>query len=220
MEEERIEHESFGMLQISRISGRSSNLFGSSIKHQHFIELRICPGYKKRHGNEDWLSPTMIPYITVQMSNSQFAEAITSLNLGSGTPVTIKSIMDMPSKKLIKFEGCPDENKVKRFDDEFTEEMNSLVSELKQHRTEIQELSARLPKKYQTEIDNKIDRLFNKIRDTVPFIKKQFTEQMDKTILESKGEIEGFFLHKVHDLGVKKLKMEDIVEPKLLGDKK
>ena len=128
--EEKIEHESFGMLQISRVSGESGNLFGSSIQHQHFIEMRICPGHKSRDLYQDWIGSSMLPYITINMSNSQFAEAITGLNLGSGTPVTLKSMIDLSTKKIVKFEDCPQENKVKQFDDEFADEMNNLVSEL------------------------------------------------------------------------------------------
>ncbi len=65
-------------------------MFGSSIMHNNVIRLST-----EREGNEDWfLAGTDINdmIVEVEMSYTQFAEAITSLNIGDGIPVTITKV--------------------------------------------------------------------------------------------------------------------------------
>jgi len=218
MTKERIEHESFAVLQISRITGNIENLFGSSIQHQHFIELKIHPAYISRDLNQDWIYPMNLPYITIQMSNSQFAEAITSMNMGSGTPVTLKSLLGKDGYKEVK--NPPQVNKRMQIDSEFEKGMQRLSTKLKGHLPKIDEIITKLPKKYQQEIKTRIHSLFVEIESNIPFVKRQFTEQMDKTTLEAKGEIEGFFLSKITSLGIKNLKMENVLGLTNKGEKK
>jgi len=40
------------------------------------------------------------------------------------------------------------------------------------------------------------------IKSNIPFVNEQFTEQMDKTITEAKGEIEAFIEHKIRSAGL------------------
>lgn len=67
-------------------------LFGSSIKHHDIITLRISPAYMDRDLNYDRYYAENHPYIEINMSQSQFAQAITSLNMGAGVPVTLRQI--------------------------------------------------------------------------------------------------------------------------------
>lgn len=93
-------HSSWGLLQISRISGSGSqSLFGSSIKHSNTIALRIYKAKKHRSLSRDWYINEGCPYIKIEMSPAQWAEAITSLNIGCGVPCTITQ----KDGQLIKF---------------------------------------------------------------------------------------------------------------------
>jgi len=214
MEKEiKIEHESFAVLQISRVSGRSENLFGSSISHQHFIELRIAPAYIHRNLNRDWIGSHNVPYITIQMSNSQFAEAITSMNMGVGTPVTLRSMITKEGYK--QMQEPPQEDKRRQFDDEFEDDMKELASGVSTIKDEILiALNGKIPKKLYVEISGKISKIEQEVKSNIPFIKTQFTEQMDKTTLEAKGEVEGFFLNKIHKLGLEGLKLDKVLKLK------
>lgn len=218
MEDEKIEHESFAVLQINRMSGEKQNLFNSSIEHQHFIEMRICPAYLIRNLNRDWVGSKNVPYITIQMSNSQFAEAITSLNQGNGTAVTLKELCIDGEYKVIP--NPPIIDKRKQFDSEFEKIMLRLSRKIDGQKKAILEMIEKMPKKYQQEMTIRLNSMYREISDHIPFIKKQFTEQMDKTTLEAKGEIEGFFLNKIHSLGVEQLNLKDVMSTKQLEDKK
>jgi hypothetical protein len=84
-------HPSFGVIQISRVSG-STTLFRSSLKHQQYIALRICRAeVLDTGGAHDPVHPGS-ELVEVTMSETQFARAITSMNMGAGSPVTISKV--------------------------------------------------------------------------------------------------------------------------------
>lgn len=83
---EKKEHPSYGIIRIARssVSGRGTALFGSSIMHNNVIRLAITQGVMERDANEDRFFPKermKDRLIEVEMSYTQFAEAITSLNM-------------------------------------------------------------------------------------------------------------------------------------------
>ena len=87
---EKVKHSSFANLYIGRSQcGGQTALFGSSIKHSDIITLRISPAYMDRDLSCDRYFAEPLPYIEINMSQAQFAQAITSLNMGDGVPVTL-----------------------------------------------------------------------------------------------------------------------------------
>lgn len=111
---ERVKHPSFANLYIGRsqCSGKQA-LFGSSIKHHDIINLRISPAFMDRDLNYDRYYAENLPYIEIAMSQSQFAQAITSLNMGAGVPVTLTRL----NGEYI--EPCPFVDKREQFSNEF-----------------------------------------------------------------------------------------------------
>lgn len=200
------EHESYAMLGISRgSSSNGQNLFGSSIKHSNTITLKIRPAKLDRHLNRDWFYATRVPYVEVEMSYSQFAEAITAMNVGDGVPVTLRYLNGR------QIEECPQIDKRQEFDNEFENEMLSIGESLRKLTEQAETLLSE--KKAPTKADKEailkgIKKLQQEIESNVPFIKKSFTEQMDKTVLEAKGEVEGFVMHKVISAGLEGLQKE------------
>lgn len=206
------EHESYGILNISRVSrGGATNLFGSSIRHNRTIALRIGPATKSRSLNSDYYSQKGVPYIEVEMSNAQFAEAITSLNCGVGTPVTVRYVNGD------KMADCPEEDKRLVFEKEFREDMEKLterIRELGEDAKRILSASKAPTKKEKSQILKELEMIEQDIEKNLPFVQKQFNEQMDKTVLEAKGDVEAFISHKINALGLEALKEQF---PKLAG---
>jgi len=204
---EKIEqHESYAMLNISRVqNGSGKNLFGSSIIHNNTITLKIKPAEVKRDLHRDWYHSVKTPYIEVEMSYSQFAEAITSLNCYEGVPVTLKYLNGK------QIEQCPEVNKRQEFDQEIQDEMeflNEKLLSLTNRATEILSSSTPIRKSEKEEILNSIKMLHQEIEKNIPFIQTQFNEQMDKTVLEAKGEVEGFITNKIVSAGLQGLQKE------------
>ena len=90
-------------------------------RNKSIITLRISPAYMDRDLNYDRYYAENHPYIEINMSQSQFAQAITSLNMGAGVPVTLRQI----NGEYI--EPCPFVDKREQFSNEFREDMNELT---------------------------------------------------------------------------------------------
>lgn len=194
------EHPSYGMLQIARTNGRCNDLFGTSIQHNSTIRLSIHNAQHDRHLNNDWYYSIPTPIIEIEMSAIQWAEAITNLNT-SGTPCTLRYINGekIESKKI--------DNKRKEIDEEFEysiKKVNKNVTNLINKAEEL--LKIKNPKvSEKQELLSTLNKIKQDLNSNMPFIKEQFTEQMDKTVSEAKCEVETFIAQKIHSLGMESL---------------
>lgn len=208
------EHPSYGMLKIARTRGGNPNLFGSSIPHDEKIEITISHGYVERDLNNDWYHSKGRRIIEIEMSPSQFAEAITSLNMGSGIPCTI---LYEDGKKI---EACDFTDKRKQFDNEMetkAKELYDVLNKLTADTEEILNNKKSITKGDRETIQSGIDSLKQEILFNLPFMLEQFQEQMDKTVVEAKMAIEATIQRKVRELGVQSL--EDFQNIQLIDNK-
>lgn len=211
--EEKETHPSYALLSFSR-SSRSKGvpLFGSSITHSDTITMQVKPAVVERSLNTDWYFDKGRPYLEVEMSYSQFAEAITSMNMGSGIPVTLRYLDN---------EKIPEPNftnKRLQFEDEFKKKMQGLGRRLSELTTEAEEIlnnKKSINRSDKETILKQIAALQQEIKSNIPFMASMFNEQMDKTVREAKGEVEAFTQNKMHSLGIQKLE-----ELKQLGEGK
>ena len=140
--------------------------------------------------------------VEVEMSYTQLAEAITSMNT-QGVPCTVTF-----TEKDGNIEPCDFAVTREKFEDEFTKkrmEANRRANEL------IEDIEAglsrgRMTKSEMRECISKLRMLSMDINENTDFIYRQFNSQMDKTTLEAKNEIEAFVQHRVQTLGLEKLK--------------
>jgi hypothetical protein len=191
-DEKKVEsHPSYGLLQISRATGGRGALFGSSVKHQHFIMLRIHRGEARWDLHHTWYSDTGLPLIEVAMSPAQFAEAITSMNMGPGVPCTIQYVGNERQPEP------PFTNVRDQYKEEFEQEMTDLQAKVLENTGELEEILAKksLTKADRDRIRQMMGLVYRKLKDSVPFIHGQFDEAMEKTVTAAKAEVEAFALH-------------------------
>lgn len=195
--ESKDKHDSYGMLQFNRSFGGSTSLFGSSIQHRDIITMYLREGEVSRELNKDfYLGGNRI--VECEMSYSQFAEMITSMNVGTGVPVTIRYIQGKG-----KIEDCPFIDKKKQYEEEFRNNLdksNEKANDLLESVRQMFEEKKSFTKKDKEEILSKIHLLSMEMNENREFIYKQFNEQMDKTTLEAKGEIEVFMQNKINSV--------------------
>lgn len=204
---EIIKHESFGLLGFSRGSrgGEGTNLFGSSILHGNTITMTVQRATVNRSLNQDWYSADRgFPIVEVEMSQTQFAEIITSMNMGDGFPVTIRKV---DGKRT---EDCPYENKRMQHASEFKETMQKLGVSLRDTEKKLLTTIEKLPKKDQESAKSLLRMLIQEIDSNIPFYEKQFERQMNKTVTEAKGEVEAFIQTKITTAGLAALKGENM----------
>ena len=190
-------HPSYGTLAFRRRTGGATPLFGSSIEHRDTISMTLYHADITRGYHEDWISGNR-EIAEVEMSYSQFAEAITSMNMGTGVPVTIRFL-----EKEGKIPPCDFVDKRKQFTQEFSEKRQEISEKSQQVLNEVSELFSQkkaLTKAEKDEIIRKLNWLNMNIGTNLDFIANQFNEQMDKTITEAKGEIEAFCQNKINSI--------------------
>lgn len=83
-------HPAFGVASVARSSGSSRTLFQSDLRHNETIRLTILTAERGRSLNRDWVHPRKT-LIEVEMSLAQWGAVVSSIGIGSGVPVTIRS---------------------------------------------------------------------------------------------------------------------------------
>jgi len=204
MEEERIVHEAFGQVSISRVSC-SGNVpfYGSELPQNHYIQLEICPSELNRNLTDDRYHAGYNPIIKVRMSASQFSEMITSLNMGGGTCCTIESIQGKRVKELPKLESRK-EFVHKKFD----QRMKMFADSIRGKQQEAKNLVKKktLSNEDMRQLQNHLDWMTGEIEKNIPYFAKCFQETMDDVVFEAKLEVENAIQHKLNVLGLQSLK--------------
>jgi DNA-binding transcriptional ArsR family regulator len=193
------EHESYGVLHISR--GHSTGavrLFGSPLAtHYTTIRLSISKG-KWIHGlNQDRFFGMSKDHIEVEMSAAQFADAITSLNIGSGTPCTVRYIAGKripdPPNHLTEAEYIREN---------FEGTLDRYKAHAREARKRIEGLVGKLGAKAKDEIRIALDVMEQQLASNVPFVVKQFQEATTRITTSAKAEVEAFVTHAVRAAGL------------------
>ena len=195
-------HESYGLIGASRIQGTDRNLFGSSIKHRNSIKVRIKRAEKSRDLNRDiyFGKDTLIE---VELSPTQFAEMITSMNVSDGVPCTLRYIDNHP------LQNPPEVKQRQIFEKEFQNDIDNIENSIINDAKEIEIL---LTKKGNIKVADRkkvlthMTKLMRILNDSIPFLQKSFNESMDKTVNEAKGEVEAFVMNKITSLGIEAMK--------------
>lgn len=196
-ESKKDKHPSYGMLQFNRASGAATNLFGSSIRHRDTIRMYLREGSVERTLNSDFYMGNEI-IAEIEMSYSQFAEAITSMNMGTGVPVTIRWL-----RGIGKIENCPFTDKKEQFEKEFKSNLDNATKGIDQLINDINAVfneKKTLTKTDKQTIMSKLIEIQRNINSNNDYTYRQFNEQMDKTVLEAKGEIEAFMQNKLNSI--------------------
>jgi hypothetical protein len=188
MKNDMVTHPSYGLLSIHRVQGGDQTLFGSSLLHQNRLSIKIHEASFHRDLNHTWYSDDT-EIIEIEMSPAQFAEAITTPNMGIGTPCTIRRLH---GKRVA---DCPHNDERRQVLDEFKEDMQKLAAEVDKLRVNAATI---LEKKNITKGDREallgiFSKLECQIGSNIPFVHESFHEATDKTVTQAKLEIEAFY---------------------------
>lgn len=191
------QHPSYGVISINRanIMGGQTPLFGSSIEHTHIITLKISTAELCRGLSRDWISEKDM-IVEVAMSATQFADAITGLNAGGDNPVTLVYVKGDKGHRA----EPPFQSKVKQFNKEFEEHIGDISKAYDEVIKLAEDTHA------QKRLIHALEMLKQQFKNNIPFVNEQFTEQMEHTVKEAKGEVEAFVNGMVHSFGIEAIK--------------
>lgn len=204
-EVKRQKHPAYGLVQFSRQHGGSKKLFGSQIRSDTTIALRIFEGEVQHELSYDRYSHAKNrPIIEVVLSAAQFAELLTTMNMGSGVPCTIeyrdgKDVPPIPET---------DKAEAQKIHEGFREKLERLVDALKEFRTEAANLldgKKPLSKAEKEAIKGVLDKTIMEVESNAPFVLEQFTESTEKIVVQAKAEVEAFASHAVQVAGLEAL---------------
>lgn len=196
-------HESYGLISASRFHAMPPQaMFGSALRHSTGVAIEIHHALKKRSLSNDWFHGRGC-LIRIELSEAQFAQFLTTLNVGPGVPCTIKRL----NSEAV--EDCPEINERKRIEEEFKTKMET-VGKLLDKLTE----QARVMKDKKGTINKGDAESFVKLAEhmraeftrNVAFVQSQFNEAMDGIVTEAKADVTGYMNQLVSQLGVEKLK--------------
>jgi len=195
---DKYEHPSFGVIEIGRWqSSGDCALFGSSIAHHNGIRISIKTAYLHRSLNRDSIGGDKL-ICEFNMSPTQFADAITNLNIGGGTPITLEHVIGDKEQRP----DPPYQSKVKQFNDEFEQDIKEFGKRFDSVIQLAKDTNA------QKRLVKEIELLKGHFTNNIPFVNEQFSEQMDNTIKEAKGEVEAFVTGMVHSYGIEAIRKQ------------
>jgi hypothetical protein len=200
------QHDSYGIMQISRMSGTRSNFFGSSLEeHQNYLMIRVNQAERiiDEHGRDRIGALRGERIVEVMMTQTQFAELITSMNVSEGVPctITVKNNKHVERPPSVKREV----SNVKEFFQKklwvFTDTILKKAEEI----GPILEKKTPLTVQDKNQIAFVINSVSTELRSNVPFILDMFHEATEKVTVAAKAEIDAFVTHNIVHAGLKAL---------------
>jgi hypothetical protein len=199
-------HPSYGMIGFSRTQGGGKRrLFGSAIRDHHTtIRMRVSRGEVQHDLSRDWYYGESQSMIEVELSAHQFAELLTSMNVGSGVPCTIRSINNK------RIEDPPfREVEVEQISIAFQKNLQEKTTNLVKYLREMQQkLAGPGPIKAteKKEFAAVLARIQQEFQSNIPFAVTSYEEAADKIKSSAKAEVDAFLTQVVQKAGLKTLR--------------
>ena len=197
-ETKRFQHPSFGLLEISRVQGRFDNLVGVDFPVGGAIRITVSHAEQVTDiGREDAFYDRE-QIVSFFMSEVQFAAAITSLNVGAGTPVTLSRVSTGP---LVAVEAPPKHMR------EFEDRADEAVEPVRRAIEQLNRLNALLadPKAKKSDIKNAAYMAHMELDKNLEYTLKRGMDQVREVGEKTKQEVRAYAESVVHRFGLEAL---------------
>jgi hypothetical protein len=217
MKETREKHPSFGVIGWSRqhtVGGHAgANLFGSDLKHSEIISLRISTASRARDLSNTWIHADK-QIVEVNMSATQFADFLTSPNMGDGVPCTIRH-----TQNEHHIEYPSHENETQLHKAEFKETLNDVRERSGSVMGKLKEMGAgaTIKKGDFKQLKHDVEMMIQEYHSNLPFVMESFERSMEKTVSAGKAEIEAYIEHRIRDAGLDALTL-GFTPPEIVED--
>lgn len=192
-------HSAFGLVSFHRFSGNCKT-FGSEINSNVGITLQIHEAEEVWHLHEkNYFARKLVA--KVELSPHQFATLLTTMNMGSGVPCTIK-YNNGEVEDFIDSDTTHD-----LIQKDLKEDVSDLSISVKKLETEMKEIleKSTLSKANKKVLLGIVSQIRIAIDSNIPFILKQYREALDKMTSGAKAEVDAFVTNALTQLGMEKL---------------
>lgn len=206
-------HPSFGMIGVSRVSGEAS-LFDSDVKHGHYIQITIHEAEKIRTGFTQEHVHARKELLQIRMSFAQFAQMITTQNVGDGTPCTLAYVKgDEQEPWATRWGGRPDPPDPKPFIDKFhavgKERVERILNNIDDATEMMKKLFAGEEKPTKANLKTAVDAMASARQDVqsnLPYLMECLDEEMEHKLANAVTEFESYVSGSLQDKGLEVLR--------------
>ena len=197
------EHPSYGMVSLSKVSvggtGGGVPLFGSSIRHNNYLELRITQAERCRDEySNHYFSRKRI--IEIGITPSQLSELLTHTNI-PGTPCTI-----LWTEKDGYREPCPTWNVAEEMKDDLENRFRELSERVSGLEKNIKEkLKGNIKKATKDEIAFDVLKICQEVKSNLEFLQKRQVDKLENIQAEMVSEAHTKIENLIENIGVKGL---------------
>ncbi len=185
-------HESYGLISFSRRTIHPPQpMFGSQIRTGNPIGMTVKNAVVEHDGDRQWFF-SQGTILEIEMTPAQFADAITSLNIGEGVPCTIRYIRHEGQKKPPPYEG-----KIETHHKGMKEQIGKTMDKAKNYQVKAEKIlnkKGALTIKERKELTGYMISMMQEVCENLPFIAGQLAKVMDETKSQAKAEIEAFVI--------------------------
>ena len=195
-------HPAYVTISAHRISGRAS-LFESAIDHQGWVRIEVKEAEHTDRGHHTSVHAHKI-VATIDMSEAQWVAFVSRMNMGSGTPATLRYVRD--GDKLIDVPELPDPIKSAEKLEATADHMHEQHRErARKEMQAIVDLLEGLPKKKAEAIRSRLSVLEHQLGSNFEYAREVLTENKETLVTEAKVEIDAMVKGVISQLGVDSL---------------
>jgi hypothetical protein len=186
-------------------------MFGSQIRTGNPISMTIKNAVVEHDGDRQWFFAKDL-ILEIEMTSAQFADAITSLNIGDGVPCTIRYIRGEGKKQPPLYES-----KIETHHKGIKERIGKTMDKAKNYQVKAEKIlnkKGALTIKERKELTGYMISMMQEVCENLPFIAGQLAKVMDETKSQAKAEIEAFVIA-VTSSNMSQTKIIDIGNPQI-----
>jgi hypothetical protein len=189
-----VHHPAYAQISANRVSG-GKVLYGSDFQHQNYVTVKITKSELHRNLSNDSAFGSSRPYIEVAMSEAQWAEFVSSMNVGFGVQCTLQY------KDGKEIPGIPNvANQRETFKEEAAQRAEHALQTLAELREKIDALG--ISEKAKKSLRGHVNSAEAQLTSSMPFVLEQFAEHMERTVQKAKIEINAYTTHAVMRAGI------------------
>lgn len=187
-------HPAWAVLGASRIQSNPGQvLFDSDIVHANTVRIRLMLAVRKRDLHHDWIHGSKI-VVEVEMSESQWASFVSTMNSGDGVPCTLRF-----NAQDGYVPGFPHEPQLAETMRETHEAAEQAFEAIREAFAAVE--AAKTPASKRDAMDN-LRAKINNATPNVDFAGKQLVKQSEDVVNKAKADVEAWITTRARQLGL------------------
>ena len=215
MDSEHVKHPSYGQASISRVtSNKGAVMYGSTLKHDSFLSFRLYQSELWRDSGIERYHTTGKCLVEFDLSEAQFTQLITTMNIGSGVPVTLRHINGQ------NVERPPERNERVKIDEDIKKAANKAVENSRAVLASIGQMieSGKFNKTEMRKLYGELSNAIQHMTGSAPFLIEMFNESLEKAVTSAKADFDAYIQMQVQQAGLEKLGITTTSESLMLPE--